>query len=97
MPQSPDTPDFLSCLEKSVRQGDWNLVAVLTDRIGGDRLPATPDECGERLRRLQNVLVAARIARANLAISLTRVRAAAGFTHARALHARQGFGAAADS
>jgi hypothetical protein len=76
--------DTLGRLEKCVRQGDWLAVARLTTLIGSTPVPATMDALGEHIRRLRKTLVAARIARAGLTVSLKRVRAAAGFTHSRA-------------
>jgi hypothetical protein len=61
------------------------------DQLGSDWHPVTPDALEERLRRLRNVLIAARVARATLGVSLARVRAAAGFMHSRASAARQKF------
>ena len=96
MPPHPEAADILARLDMCVRQGDWSAVAGLTKRLGSDTFPMTPEALRERLRRLQNALVAARIARSNLAVRSGRVRAAAGFTHTRAGYARQEFGAPAD-
>jgi len=93
----PDENNILSRLEKCIRQGDWDAVARLTGRIGDDPPFVTADAMGERLRDLRRALVAARIARGGLAVSLARVRAAARFTHSRALPARQEFGGPAVS
>jgi hypothetical protein len=87
--RSPDDADVLSRFEKCVRQGDWNAVARLTDRLGSIGVPVTRAELGERLRGLQNALVAARVARAGLVVSMARLRAAARFTDSHSVSARQ--------
>jgi len=92
----PDPDDILSRLEKCVRQGDWNAAAGLKDELSADDFAATPEALAERLRRLQRALVAARVARANLGVSLGRVRAAARFSHSRRMPARQEFAVPAD-
>jgi hypothetical protein len=68
-------------LEKSVRQGDWNTVSRLIRQLETAAVPSAPAALAERLRRLQTILVAARIGRAGLAVALSRARAAASFTH----------------
>jgi hypothetical protein len=89
--QQWDEADVLGCLEKCIRQGDWSAVAGLTDRIGSDRLPETRDELAECILQLKRVLIAARVARANLATSLSRVRAAARFSSSLQVHERHRF------
>jgi hypothetical protein len=88
--------EVLDRFEKYIRQGDWNAAGRLTNRIANERLPADPKALNDRLRRLENVLVAARVARAGLAVSLARLRAAASFTHSRVPPARQKFAIPAD-
>src|ERR1700722_13425562 len=83
--------DTLSRLEKCIRQGDWIAVARLTAQFGSVPLPVATDELGEYISSLGRTLVAARIARAGLTVSLRRVRAAAGFTRSRAQQTRQEF------
>lgn len=85
-----DETDILCRLERFVRQGDWDAVSGLTVLLGSDALPVTRDALAEYIQRVQKVLAAARVSRAGLAVSLSRVRAAAGFTHTRALQQRQG-------
>jgi hypothetical protein len=80
-----DARQVLGQMETSVRQGDWNAVARLTGVLSQLRLAGTHEELGEHRRDLQRVLVAARVGRAGLVVSLTRVRAAAGFLKSRAL------------
>lgn len=87
----PDSATILDRLEKCVRQGDWNAVSRLTEQAAAEQLPVNADVLAERLRRLERVLIAARVGRAGLAVSLARSRAAAGFSRAR-LVARQEYG-----
>jgi hypothetical protein len=82
-PLLPEGGEILTRLEKSVRQRDWNAVSRLTSQLESVPLPASPSALGERLRHLQSVLVSARVGRAGLAVSLSRARAAASFTHSR--------------
>jgi hypothetical protein len=96
-PIAPGEPgDILSRLETCVRQGDWAAVTRLKDQLPADDFPATAQAIAERIRRLQSVLIAARVARANLGVSLGRLRAAAQFAHSRRIPARQEFAAPAD-
>jgi hypothetical protein len=95
--QSGDAADGLSRFEQAIRQGDWNAVARLTKAIASDTIPAAPDEIVQRLRRLERVLIAARVARANLGLSLSRVQAAGRFAHSRTLPTRHEFATPADS
>jgi hypothetical protein len=90
-PRLPDDRDILDRLEKAVRQGDWNAVSRFTHQAATEQVPVTPDALAERLRRLERILVAARVGRAGLAISLGRARAAASFTHSRLVQ-RQEYG-----
>ena len=78
---SDNSNDIFDRLEKSVRQGDWNAVPGLIRQLEAVPAPSTPAALAERFRRLQTILVAARIGRAGLAVALSRARAAAGFTH----------------
>ena len=59
--------------------------------------PLTRHAIEERRRRVQKLLVMARVARAGLAASLVRVRAAAGFTRSSAIPMRQEFAAPPES
>jgi len=68
-------------LEKSVRQGDWDAVPGLIRRLEAAPVPSTPAALAERSRRLQSILVAARIGRTGLAVALNRARAAASFAN----------------
>jgi hypothetical protein len=83
MPRLPDDRVVLARLEESLRRADWHLVARLTDQLNAEVVSDVPEALTERLERLQNALVTARIARSRLAVSLSRARAAASFTHAR--------------
>jgi hypothetical protein len=81
--RASDDDPILDRLEKSVRQRDWNAVSRLTSQLETAPLPSNSAALGERLRRLQSVLVSARVGRAGLAVALSRARAAASFTHFR--------------
>jgi hypothetical protein len=83
MPRLPDDRVVLARLEESLRRADWHLVARLTDQLNAEVVSDVPEALTERLERLQNALVTARIARSRLSVSLSRARAAASFTHAR--------------
>jgi hypothetical protein len=81
----------LFLLDKAVRHKDWNAVGELITLLPGENPPATAGARAEYVQRTQQVLAALRSARADLALSLSRVRAAAGFTLIRAQQIRQGF------
>lgn len=89
--RSAEEDDTLGCLEKHIRQGDWIAVARLTTLIAGIPLPVTADGLAEYISRLRQALVAARVARAGLTVSLWRVRAADRFSRSRAQQSRQEF------
>ena len=97
MPVLSADDDTLGRLEKCIRRGDWNAVAALGARLDDENPPMTAAALGERLRRLREVLIAARIARSGLSLALGRLRAAAGFAHSRTLQARHGFGDSPES
>jgi len=84
--------DVLAQMEARIRQGDWNAVLELSGKVVQDRIIPTEEGLRERLRRLQGVLVAARVARSGLAASWVRLNAAASFARSRTVPERQGYG-----
>ncbi len=84
--------DILAKLEKSIRQRDWSAVAAQTATFEWPALPLTEEALSDYSRRLQKLLVATRVARAELSVSLGRVRAAARFNNARVMSVREEYG-----
>jgi hypothetical protein len=72
-------------LEGALRQGDWNAVARLTRQLRDEVIAEDPAALAERLECLKAAIVAGRVARAGLAVSLAQARAAARFTQSRKL------------
>jgi hypothetical protein len=97
--RASDLLDVVACLRESARRGDWTAAAGLTSTVRGQTPPNRPETLGEYLRALEGALAVAKTARAEAALSLGRLNAAAKFNNARleGPSQRQNFADAADS
>ncbi len=75
----PGLAPELAELGRCVRQGDWHGAAALADLMNESRSSLDPSTLESYRHNLQDLLVAARVARANLAITRARLHAAAIF------------------
>ena len=82
------TLDLVARFQESARRGDWVSAAKLMAAIKREPVPASQDELGEYVRRLQHALAIARASRAAAAGTLHRIRAVSNFNQARAGFAR---------
>jgi hypothetical protein len=79
-PQRPDDRGaILREITENLRCGDWDGARVQTTRLARAKCSADAEDLQQHLANLQQALLIARTARADLAASLVRARAAAGF------------------
>ncbi len=75
---SAHSAHLLRTIREAVERGDWDTAATTSFAMPRPAAYSEPELCDYR-ELLQETLVAARIARADMAVSLTRLQAASRF------------------
>ena len=77
-----EASDDISRVLAAIHTGDWSRATAAVSAVTNGLIPVDALELGEYRRRLNDTLITARAARANLAADLSRVLAAQRFSSA---------------